>query len=378
MGRHRAADNKLPQHLYYRKGQYYVRIWSEGKDTWTAAGKSLRVAKEVLRDLESDAERGHLGLPKKPKAITLAAFQEDYLAWAEDHKESWKRDELSLKHLMPVFGGLNLHQITKARVEAYMRDRKDEVTGPTVNREVACLRKILSFAVEQGHLEVNPLRGIKMFAESPARQPVLTPEDERRLLKASPEWLRWVIRLAIATGCRRGELLALRWRHVDIANAALIIEDSKSGDSRRVPIHQDLMQELKARRGTPDGFVIVQDDGTPPHKDWVAHKFANVVKKLKLGIRYHDLRHVAGTRLLTTGASLPEVATFLGHRTLTMARRYAHTDWNRLQGLVSQVSVQKVFGPVVVEKEDEEPRGKVVSLAAGGAARAGAKRKRGA
>ncbi len=361
MGRNRAPGNKLPQHLYFRKGQYWVRIWVDGKDTWKAAGKDLKQAKEVLREAETDADRGRLGLPKRPKAITLLVFHKEYLTWAEAHKESWKRDRLSLKHLLPTFGTLNLSQVNKSRVEAYMRDRKTKVAGPTVNREIACLRKVLSYAVEQGHLEVNPLRGVTMFPESPARQPVLTPEDERRLLKASPEWLRWVIRLAISTGCRRGELLALRWRHVDIQNAAIVIEDSKSGDSRRVPIHQDLVKDLKAKRGTSEGFVIVQEDGTQPHKDWIAHKFANVVKQLKMNLRYHDLRHVAGSRLLSTGANLPEVANFLGHKTLTMARRYAHTNWNRLQALVSEMPVQNVTGPVEVEK-DEESKGKVVPI----------------
>jgi integrase len=375
MGRHRASGNKLPEHLYFRKGQYWVRIWVDGKDTWKAAGKDLKQAKEVLREAETDAERGRLGLPKRPKAITLLAFEPDYLKWAKAHKESWERDQLSLKHLLPTFGPLNLSQINKARVEAYMRDRKAEVTGPTVNREVACLRKVLSYAVELGHLETNPLSRVQMFPESPARQPVLTPDDERRLLKASPEWLRWVIRLAIATGCRRGELLALRWRHVDIDNAAIIIENSKSGDSRRVPIHRDLVEDLKAKRGAPEGFVIMREDGTQPHKDWIAHKFEKVVMKLKLKLRYHDLRHVAGTRLLTTGANLPEVATFLGHKTLTMARRYAHTNWSRLQSLVSQVPVQNVTGPVEIEKEEDAEKGKVVPIAR---VRAGSQRKRSA
>ena len=377
MGRKRAADNNLPQHLYFRKGQYYVRIWTEGKDTWRAAGKDLKRAKEVLHELEVEADRGRLGLPKKPKAISLLVFSKDYIQWAQAHKGSWKRDVLSLKHLLPVFGPLNLSQINKGRVEAYMRQRREKVTGPTVNREVACLRKVLSYAVEQGHLDTNPLRGIKMFQESAARQPVLTPEDEIRLLRASPEWLRWIIRLAIATGCRRGELLALRWRHVDIENGAIIIEDSKSGDSRRVPIHRDLFEDLKAKRGKPDDHVIVQADGTPPHKDWVAHKYANVVKKLGLNLRYHDLRHVAGTRLLSTGANLPEVASFLGHKTLTMARRYAHTNWNRLQTLVSQVPVQKVTGPVELDKEDEEPTRRVPPSASEGPNRE-TKRKRSA
>lgn len=363
MGRKRAADNNLPQHLYFRKGQYYVRIWTEGKDTWRAAGKDLKRAKEVLHELEVEADRGRLGLPKKPKAISLLVFSKDYIKWAQAHKESWKRDVLSLKHLLPVFGPLNLSQINKGRVEAYMRQRREKVTGPTVNREVACLRKVLSYAVEQGHLDTNPLRGVKMFQESAARQPVLTPEDELRLLKASPEWLQWIIRLAIATGCRRGELLALQWRHVDIENGAIVIEDSKSGDSRRVPIHRDLFEDLKAKRGKPDDHVIVQADGTPPHKDWVAHKFANVVKKLGLNLRYHDLRHVAGTRLLSTGANLPEVASFLGHKTLTMARRYAHTNWNRLQSLVSQVPIQKVPGGKVVEAAS--PSGDAVVPVAG-------------
>jgi integrase len=215
------------------------------------------------------------------------------------------------------------------------------MTPATVNREVACLRKLLAFAVEQGELDVNPIAGIKLFSEAAGRIPKFEPEDERLLLAALPVWMQRVVRIAILTGCRQGEILALRWRHVDFKASTLTIEDSKSGESRRVPMHPALAMELKERRGTPNGFVVSVVSGDPPTEHSpeahsVSQAFRRAVRKMgRPDLRFHDLRHVAGSRLLATGASLPEVAATLGHKTLAMSKRYTHVSPVRLASLIA-------------------------------------------
>ena len=243
-------------------------------------------------------------------------------------------------------GNLRLTEITKPRVEAYMRDRVECVSGPSVNREVACLRKLLSHAVEAGEIESNQLLGIRMFAESPARIPTLEPADERKLIDAARPWLQLAIRIAIATGCRQGEILALRWRHVDFDNGVVVVADSKSNDARRVPLHPTLRDDLRRVRGLPEGYVVSLPNGRSPSRHSVHNAFKKAVAAIgRPDFRFHDLRHICGSRLLATGASLPEVAAVLGHKTLHMAARYAHVSWTRLSALVASMPVDAGSAP---------------------------------
>lgn len=336
MGRKRTRA-RLPANVYKRGKNYFVRIWFNGRSIWRKAGTDLRSAQILLGKLREAAAREDIGLPKKSH-YTLTDWSPKYLDWALAHKRSFRRDSWCIKQLVEVFGSFKLTDITKTRVDAFMRDRLQQVAPATVNRQVALLRKVLSHAVEAGEIDSNPLRGIKLLPEPAGRLPVLEAEDETKILEACPPWLRFLVQLAVGTGCRQSELLALTWRHVDFDGGEIVVSISKSGQGRRVPVHPTLLEELRSRRGLPDGFVITLPNGKVPSPYSVTDAFRRACHKIgRKDLRYHDLRHVAGTRLLATGANLPEVADFLGHKTLAMARRYAHTSRTRLKELVGRM-----------------------------------------
>jgi len=394
--------------IFNRNGHWYAKIKVRGRQIWRSAA-TKEEAQLLLGRLREDAARERVGLPKVQRD-KLADFVPKYREWAKAHKRSWDRDELSLRPLLAAFGHLRLAEITKARVEAYMRDRRATETlvsihrreafarnkaagrlprnakppapatfsPASVNREVACLRKILSYAVECGELSENPLRGIRMFAEAPGRVPTLGPEDEAALVAALAPWLRAPYRLAVLSGLRQGEIVALRWRHVDFDGGILMVEDSKSGESRRVPLHPSLVDELRtrralaeaailarangdelaARRELPDCFVFAMPNGRPPESSSISHAFKRAARKIgRPDLRWHDTRHLAGSALLGTGASLPEVAAMLGHKTLVMSRRYAHVNPSRLRDLVARIPAPvEALAPAGTQRGEGEAR----------------------
>jgi len=353
------GDGKQSNSIMRRGDSWYVRIVRDGRQVWRSAGKSKEAAQELLVKLRAELDREAAGLPAKVKASpTLSDFAPEYLAWAKLHKRSAARDVRELPRLEAHFGNLRLTEINKLRVGAFMRSRS-EVVGPArINRQVALLRKILSLAVEYGKLDANPLSRIKMLREPPARQPQVSLEDEKAIVAACPPWLAWIVRLAIYTGCRQGELLSLRWRNVDFGNASLVIEDSKSGESRRVYLSQGLLAELRERKGEPDAPVCTHAVGSVPTQGMVSNGFLTVVRGLgRNDLRFHDTRHVAASRLLDAGASLPDVATVLGHKTLIIARRYAHTSPDRLRGLMDRMpgATPPPAPPVPAEAEEAAP-----------------------
>lgn len=338
MGRKRAdADNKLPPGLYLRGQTYYIRFKAQGRWVYErCTGNYLRAARR-LAELRDDAERGQLGLPKKVR-VTLKDFSERYLEWARQHKRSAKRDEYALRKILPELGHLLLPQVDKVAVQAFLAKRREEVSPATCNRDLALLKGMLSRAVDFGLMETNPLHRVKGFAEPPGRTPNLSADDEARILDASPPWLRELIKATLVTGARLGELTALRWRDIAFDERLILIPDSKNQEPRRVPLPDELYQAIHPRRGVGDGPVFTLPNGRPIPVQTASHAFNRVVKRLKLPLRFHDLRHCTASRLLHRGASIIQLQDLLGHKSAILARRYAHTQMSDLRRLMEDAA----------------------------------------
>ncbi|MGK2857560.1 MAG: tyrosine-type recombinase/integrase [Thermoanaerobaculia bacterium] len=204
-------------------------------------------------------------------------------------------------------------------------------TVATVNREVSFLRRLLSFAVECGAIESNPFgRRSRLVAAEPHRTRTLSlAEEEGLLLAASQEsraHLRPLLTLLLDTGMRINEALCLTWEDVRIETSVIEVraETAKTRTGRLVPVTARLAEEL--RRISPDvarGRVFGELKS-------VRRSFATACRIARIdGLRLHDLRHTAGSRL---AARLPltEVANILGHRSLETTRRYSNPTTERL------------------------------------------------
>jgi integrase len=179
-------------------------------------------AKERSRILD-----GRHGIRQQPD-ITFRAFAATYVDdYAEQHKRSVDRDREILKVLNRAFGSLILHEITAHRIEQFKRERlagkwrghgytgaAKPIQPATVNRELDTLSSVFFKAVEWGKLLEHPMRGIKRLKVDNRRTRILTPDEQARLIAASPKKLGRLVTLALMTGARVGELLELRWAHV--------------------------------------------------------------------------------------------------------------------------------------------------------------------
>lgn len=327
--------------------RYYVRVKIDGVDYNRGGFDTLEAAQIALADIRRDAERRELGLPVTTR-MTLAAFAEErYLPWARLHKRpnTVEINELTLeRRILPVFGRMALSDVTAQRVRVYLESRRADVKPATCNRELALLRHMMTRAVAEGLLADNVLLGLKAFPEPPERVPTLSREDEARLLQRLILWARPVVEAALLTGARQGELLALRWRHVDFDGAALVIEDSKNHKPRRVPLHPHLADALRARRGLPDGYVFTMPNGRPIKRYTCSQAFRRAVKREGLPLRFHDLRHVFATRWIAAGGGLLELKEILGHRSMAMVNRYAHVQMDGMRA-----GMARLAAPAAVE-----------------------------
>ena len=235
----------------------------------------------------------------------------------------------SLKHLSPVFGKLRLNEINKVKVNTYRVNRMGEgASNSTINREIACLKCVLSKAVEWEYLEKSPLYVFKMLKEPPPIERYLTKEEAALLIKSSPDYLREIITFALGTGMRKSEILNLQWTDITLNRPFHYGEISVigKGDKKRnirtnKTVYDLLVKKIKERTSL---YVF---PSTITNKNIVDIKtaFSSALKKAGIkNFRFHDLRHTAASWMVQGGADIYSVQLILGHSNIKTTQRYAH------------------------------------------------------
>jgi len=348
---------------------YFVDLgWNKVMILGPSHGLTLEQARADAHDALNDTLHGKDPLLEKRrrKTGTLRAFLDGpFKEWASSHH----RDAAaSITRVCTAFPALLDHPIASINaftVEKWRSARhKDDIAPTTTNREIALLKGVLSRAVDLGAMPgPNPLKVVKaVFVDPIARVRYLSEPEEQRLLKtlvdregkmraARASFNKWrtdrgykpvpdypadryvdhvqpLVLLAMHTGARRGELLALRWRDVDQVSNVVTFRGvtTKTARTRRVPLNPVAAAALKRWRpaaAQPDDVVFPGDDGQPMESLKTA--FTHLMTEANItGFRFHDLRHHAASRMVQAGTDLYVVSEILGHQSMTMTRRYAH------------------------------------------------------
>lgn len=262
-------------------------------------------------------------------------FAEIYLnEYARNEKKSWETDEFRLRKLNGFFKDTELRSIKPSMVRMFRAWRLEEGNSEsTCNRYLSLLKKMFNFAIEEGYADENPVRKVRFFSEeNTLKEQVLTGEEERRLLDESSECLRPIVIMALNTGMRRGEILNLGWKSVNLAKRVIAVEKTKSGKMRFVPINDVLYEELlRLRRENKN------EESVFPFRS-VRTAFENACRRAGLKIRFHDLRHTFATRLVEKGVDIVTVQSLLGHHSISVTQRYTHSCDERKKQAVELLS----------------------------------------
>ena len=262
---------------------------------------------------------------RKPQRLMFADFSKMFIdGYAKKEKTSWQTDEFRLNKIKPFFESVAVAEIDEAKILDLRQHRLGEGRGRlTVNREVALLKKMFSWAVDKGLVKENPARRVKMFSErDTARDRVLSPEEEERLICEFPGHLRLFVFTALHTGLRLGELLGLAWASVDFERKRIKVERTKSKRVRFVGLNSALAVELESLKQTQKAktkFVF------PFTRRSVRTGFENACRKAKVeDFTFHDLRRTFGTRLLERGVDIVTIQRLYGHSSVLVTQNYLH------------------------------------------------------
>ena len=326
--------------VYWRKGEGGARRITLGP----AALMSVEEARAECLAIETGAR---LERTRSSTIPTFAAFAEGQgrSCFARGNPSTRKvTAKIVSARLLPAFGELSLDRITRAGVTRWF-DECSRTTPGAANRALNLLARILNHAIVCGHLQSNPARGIKWNPGAKLTR-FLSGEEVQRLHRAlnrhdhaRPSRARQadVIRLLLLTGCRKGEILNLRWQDVD--GDTLNLVDAKSGPRRvflSAPARAIL--ERQPRAGSFWVFPSPVDPSRPLYPDlplWHSvRKDAGIEN-----VRLHDLRHTFASHAVLQGVPLPVVSRLLGHKRPSMTLRYAHVGDKETEAAAERIGV---------------------------------------
>ena len=238
------------------------------------------------------------------------------------------RAELATKPPL-VFVGLDHlgQQIFKIKGRAKVK------TGATLNRYMVAIAAVFTWAVEQRLTPkawVHPCRGIKRLPESDGRVRFLDAAERSRLFEAvrASQYPRLyaMTLMAMKTGARRGELLALTWRDMDLKSGIASLGKTKNGDRRTLVLLPDVIEALQPFKSSDlDRFVFGSVRSKYQVPTSIDSAWRDAVERAKIkNFKFHDLRHCCASYMAQAGIPLNVIAEVLGHRKLDMTRRYSH------------------------------------------------------
>ncbi|GFO57253.1 integrase [Geomonas sp. Red276] len=272
--------------------------------------------------------------------LTFAEFAEQYyLPHAKQHKKTWDDDVWKIEKLLnPALGRQRLSAITPRDVALLHSKEKTRTSATTANHVLTTLKRMLNLAVKWELLEKNPASGQEKFKEPPSRERYLTKEELPRFLRALEEnedrLSVAALCLLLFTGCRRSEVVSLKWDQVRMEEERIFLLDTKNGGSRTVHLNamaKEVLDELTERREltarTRDSeYVFPSRQGAKkPHLFDLRNPFNRACSEAGIdNFRLHDLRHTFASVAVMSGASLFDVQKLLGHKDIAMTQRYAH------------------------------------------------------
>ena len=313
---------------------------------------SFSTEREALRARDLFLGQRAVGRYVHPSDQRLAEFLEQWLGYVKPRcgARTYERNEAIVKrHLTPALGEIRIGKLSARHISTYETralesgrlDKKGGLSPETVRKIHWVLHQALALAVVWRLIPDNQAALVSPVHGQKAAIVPLAEKQQRQLLKAAENTrLAAPIQLALGTGMRRGEILALRWRDFDEVNRCLSVAHAfkTASAQRRIRLSASTIAMLKAHRTTQNearllsrgtwhrrGFVFPDEVGEPWGANAFSMAFRRLCRKAGLDCRFHDLRHTHATDLLRAGVPVKVVSERLGHASIAVTLNiYAH------------------------------------------------------
>jgi integrase len=366
------------------------RIWwyefsLAGKRIRESANTPLKtIAKEAEKDRRRELEKTLAGMPierRENRINSVADLVKTYVERYElDHRDRPNSIIFAkgrLAHVTRLLGSARLPDLTEDAVRRYIKIRiAEKVSGRTINMELGELSRAIGKPWSILWPKVRKLEERQDVGQA------LSPEQERRLLATAASNKRWtmgsnMIRIALLTGMRIGEITSLSWGKVDMAGRVITVGRAKTaaGTGRQIPMNEDLFKLLTEhgawfaeKFGKPRPGYYLFPFGSPAPSDptrpttTLKTVWDTIREEAKVDCRLHDLRHTAATKMAEVGTPETTMLALMGHMSRKMLERYSHIRMAAKRTAVESLAAPKPEAPKSEAVPKETPKVRRLSL----------------
>ena len=351
----------IEKRLVNGKISYRVKIRLKGQPTETATFERITDAKNWARDTESKIAEGRYFSSQLAKKYTLSDAIKRYIDTILIRKPKSLRDQ---KQQLLVWdkrlGDYTLANVTPALLsevrDEFLQEktvRKGLRTPATVNRYFGALSHLFTIAIKEwGWVHENPILKLSKLKEPRGRIRFLAEDERKRLIeacqKSKNEMLYPIVVICLSTGARKMEIIGLKWEQIDFKRQVITLHETKNNERRVLPIAGLALSLLERhfKKRNPDSPLVFPSLMFPQQPMEIRTSWKMVLKMADIkDFRFHDLRHSAASYLAMNGASLAEISEILGHKTLSMVKRYAHLSEAHTAKVVAAMN-DKIFAEI--------------------------------
>ncbi len=281
---------------------------------------SKTYAKEILNKRLTERSTAKYSPERVQQKITFREAANKYWELHGSKTKSAKKLRYTFDRIVDYFGDKPLAKISVEDMQVYYNTILERTSGSTANRYFTTVRAIISLMIKlRLFTSLSPCVGVIRKPENPIKTDFFTTEEIIAIVKAASERFRPFLICAITTGVRRGELMNLDWKNVDLNNNKIHIHIAKSGKSREVPLSEDARNLFLALGPKPEGKVFFLTEAMI-RLDYKKAIHNSNVKHIPL----KNARHTFASQFRIHRGNMSDLQQFMGHSTMALTMRYAH------------------------------------------------------
>jgi integrase len=365
-------------------GHYYARFYDSSRSPKRKEvpldTTRKKVARRRLVELEEQFEAGEFDPWTDPADRERLTVQEAIGRFLDAKRETvrdstvdtYEQQLIAWSKTCPP--GLTIRTVGPGHLQPFIRtyraddDEDEPPSNATQRKRYRHLQAFVNWLLDEGIIEQDPMRSVDKPEKQEKQPSFLSPSELEKLIgeieehaetvtnihgePSDVQWLKDIIQFAVCTGLRRGELVSLQWRDINLEEQFVTVRNrddftTKSGDERRVPLRSDALEVARRRDEEHDGDsgdpVFADRSGRPIKADRITKRFKTFVRKAGLDeqedLHFHSLRHTCGAWLASSGVPLRVIQAILGHSSIDVTEIYSH-----LQPDVMGEAMEEAFG----------------------------------
>jgi integrase len=320
--------------IYKQNGSknYWIRYAGlDGKTVYESSHSiNIKDADTLLASRRTAIAEGKQPEVRKIQRHMFRELAERYLGWVCGRQKSARNRGYVVGRMVEKFGNLPLRSFNTSLVEQFQTELMNKnLKNSSCNTVMGILKRMFTKAVEWEMVEeevLKRIRKVKPLRDNSRRMRFLAKEECQMLINACDQHLKPIVVTALNTGMRKGEILSLEWeKNIDLKHDFILLDNTKNGERREIPINANLRQELTSLTRRLDVPYVFYKPSMGQKYDDVKRSFHSACRRAGVkDFHFHDLRHTFASHLVMAGVDLTTVSRLLGHKSLGMTLRYSH------------------------------------------------------